>query len=214
MEAIEKIKDLAKSTAMEIATKKPKLKVAVVVGHNEENQGYFSTILGKTEYELMTEVAEEMYHPLIDFKIFYRKPSSTYPKEIKEVYNRVDDWGADLSIELHFNAFDSKSNRIGHGTETLSSGSVKSLILAECLQNSMIDVLKLKDRGVKVVTKRHRGGKSLHYGKAPAALIEPFFGDEKEDVEAFEKVGVSGLAESLVEAVLDYKQKVNHSGKV
>jgi N-acetylmuramoyl-L-alanine amidase len=154
------------------------MRLAIVVGHNAQSQGAVRPDTGETEYRFNSELADlieeeaSLHFPSIRLRVFFREPSSHYRAEIEQVYNRVDRWRATASIELHFNSHVSPS---ASGSEVLSSGSRRSMELAREVQQQLLRVLGLKDRGVKIVTKG-RGGYSLIAGRAPAILIEPFFG--------------------------------------
>lgn len=152
------------------------IKLAIVVGHNERQQGAVRQDTGESEYSWNTRLAGFIVDLSRDFpqlavKVFHRKYMGSYRRELKEVYGRVDAWGADYSVELHFNSHTTES---ATGTEVLSSGSKGSLRLCHALQDEMLDALGLKDRGTKVV-RTGRGSLSLIVGRARAALLEPFF---------------------------------------
>lgn len=153
------------------------MKLAVVVGHNPVRQGAVRPDTGETEFEWNSRLAAHIQEraaefPDITVKVFFREPGASTRAEIADVYRRCDEWGADATVELHFN---SHHNPNATGTETLTSGSYLSMRYAEALQEEMLDALDLKDRGKKIVRKG-RGAASLISGRAPAALIEPFFG--------------------------------------
>lgn len=161
------------------------IKLAIVVGHNERQQGAVRADTGETEFswntrlaEFIADLAERM--PGVEVQVFHRQYMGSYSRELKEVYARVDAWGAHFSIELHFNSHSTES---ATGTEVLSSGSKGSLRLCHALQDEMLDALGLKDRGTKVV-RTGRGSLSLIVGRAPAALIEPFFGSSPKGLAA------------------------------
>jgi len=153
------------------------MKLAVVVGHTARAQGAVRPDTGESEFVwnsklaiMIEELAPEF--PGIEVKTFFRDPTLGVIAGIRDVYRRTDVWGANAANELHFN---SHHNPNATGTETLSSGSRMSLRYAEALQDEMLDALGLRDRGEKIVRKG-RGAASLISGRAPAALIEPFFG--------------------------------------
>jgi N-acetylmuramoyl-L-alanine amidase len=135
----------------------------------------------------------------LDLKVFFRTAGGGYGAEIRRVYKEVDDWGADASIELHFN---SAGDPRASGTETLSSGSEKSSILAQEVQMEMVESLGLRNRGIIIRNERTkgRGYESLVTGKAPAILTEPFFGSGTADKAAsdseFER---QKIAEAILE---------------
>lgn len=153
------------------------MKLAVVVGHNAQSQGAVRGDTRETEYvwngrlaQVMERLAPEFG---VDLRVFRRVAGGGYRSEILRVYSQVDQWGADASIELHFNGAASPD---ASGTETLSSGTALSLRLAAAVQNEMVIALGLRDRGIKTVSSSERGGRSLIAGVAPAILVEPFFG--------------------------------------
>lgn len=182
------------------------MKVAIIVGHNAKLSGHDA--LGSiipSEYVFNGAIAEAMVGiskniPTLEIKVFRRVYLGSYGAEIKKVYKEVDDFGADISIELHFNAYSAKSN----GTETLSSGSKKSLALAHFFQSSMLSELGLVDRGVKVRSRSELGGGALHAGRAPAILVEPFFGSNLKDTQAAERLGINGFAGMYLAAIVSY----------
>ena len=181
------------------------MKLAVVVGHNSQAEGAWGVApLGNSEFDWNSEVAKQMQRLGGDYGLevrpFYREGGVGYSTEIDRVYRQVNDWGADASMELHFNSYRYTST----GTETLSSGSKKSMALAEAVQASMLKHLGLKDRGVKVKKRTDRGGRSLFAGRAPAILVEPFFGSNRSDCEAANRLGVVGFAKMYLEGARDY----------
>lgn len=159
-------------------------KIALVIGHNSASQGAVRATDKRTEYDWNGSFAVDiMAHSPGMYRIFRRTPGGGYSAEIKRVYAEVDAWGADASVELHFNALSSTST----GTETLTSGSTGSMRLAKLIQPAMVDALELKDRGLLVRKRTERGGASLFAGRAPAVLIEPYFGSNRNDCAAADR---------------------------
>jgi len=190
------------------------MKIAVVVGHNSSAPGaYCPAPINSSEFDYHNKVADEMVRLSKDY--FYnlfrggqklelikinREPSSGYSAEIDAAYAKVNASGAEASIELHFNAASPSAT----GTETLSSGSTKSLALAQHVQAEMLKTLNLRDRGVKVLTAGDRGGRSLHAGRPPAILTEPFFSTNTGDVQAAHNLGVLGSAKMYIRGLAAY----------
>lgn len=81
---------------------------------------------------------------------------------------------ADLAIEFHFNASDS---RAASGTETFYwYNSARGKIAAEMIQHAMVEVLKLPDRGIKGVGRPSDNAyEFFHRTRMPAILVEPSF---------------------------------------
>ncbi|MCG7520840.1 N-acetylmuramoyl-L-alanine amidase [Ruegeria sp. Ofav3-42] len=182
------------------------MKLAIVVGHNARAQGAVRPDTGETEFVWNSALALLIqslakHYPDINVQVFFREPGPSYGREIRDVYRKTDEWGADAVIELHFN---SHHNPNATGTETLSSGSRLSLLLAEALQEEMLDALGLRDRGEKIVRKG-RGSASLISGRAPAALIEPFFGSSPNGQQATDE---PHEMRALAHAILRATQRV------
>lgn len=163
------------------------MKLGVIVGHNSANQGAVRPDTGETEYQFNSRLAERMVRiaagsygetECFEVRAFYRQPDLPFPDEIARVYGEADQWGADLTLELHFNSFSDPSAR---GCEMLSSGTELSLRAAHEIQEVLVEGMGFEDRGVKTRRPKARGGESLHAGVAPAVLAEPFFGTSPTD---------------------------------
>lgn len=180
-------------------------KLAIVVGHNQNSQGAIRKDTGQTEWSwnlVLARFIEDCAkdYPGIQVKTFLRKPVGSYTREIRDVYRRTDSWGADATCELHFN---SHHNPKATGTETLTSGTAASVRFAEFAQDRMLDALGLRDRGEKVV-RTGRGSHSLISGRAPAILIEPFFGSSAAGLKATDEESEKrALARAIVQAARD-----------
>jgi N-acetylmuramoyl-L-alanine amidase len=150
------------------------MKIAIVVGHNAHAQGAVRITDGQPEFKWNSHLAEliEAINPGC-VKTFFRKRGGGYSAEIRRVYAEVDAWGADCSIELHFNG---SADPRATGCLTLSSGSSGSLELADEVQSRMQSVMQNEDDGILKRGRRDRGGLSLWAGRAPAILTEPYFG--------------------------------------
>jgi N-acetylmuramoyl-L-alanine amidase len=190
------------------------MKIAIVVGHNAKAPGaYAPAPIDLSEFDYNNQIADEMLRLSRDnlFNLFKggqrlelfkvnRAPHTSYSAEIDAAYDRVDAQDADASIELHFNAATPSAS----GTETLSSGSAKSLSLARYVQDAMVKALHRPDRGIKVLGPADRGGRSLHSARATAILVEPFFSTNSVDLAAAQRVGVAGFAKMYMEGLLAY----------
>jgi len=192
-----------------------KIKVAIVIGHNAKAKGaYASAPLDEYEFDYNDKVATKMIELAsesnIKLKKFYRKYRNSYSMEIKEVYDNLTDWGADISIELHFNSFENKN---ANGTEILSSGSKGSLRLANKLQKSMLSKLQLKDRGVKIIRKGDRGYLSLVVAPIPSVIVEPFFASNPKNMKRMAKIGIDGLAKAYLNGLIKYSRKAKKKQK-
>lgn len=172
-------------------------RIGLVVGHSHKEQGAVNQTFGCTEYEwnskLVPLVASALHALDMQPVIFYRDDLSTLPQEI-------NDADVDLVLSFHCNAF----NRIASGTEVLHfHKSKKGKKLAQLVQDALVDVLGLRDRGLVPVTGGDRGGYLLQKVAAPAILLETFFIDNDVDftIADGEK---EELAKHIALAVKDY----------
>lgn len=160
-------------------------KIALVVGHNARSQGAVRATDGRTEFDWCGDLAAAILARMPGrYRVFRRPAGKAYTAEIRETYAAVDAWGAAASIELHFNA---AADPRATGTETLTSGTPGSLRLAGVIHPAMVGALPLKDRGLVVRRKGERGGESLWSGRAPAVLLEPYFGSNRADCAAADR---------------------------
>lgn len=155
------------------------MKIAIVVGHTAKAQGAVRRADGVTEFVWNSDLAAKIKGIGGEtVKVFVRDPALSLRAGLTATYRAADEWGADCAIELHFN---SSTNVSAMGAECLTSGSVSSRALCALLQAAMVRALDARDRGLLVRNKPgDRGSISLLAGRAPAALIEPFFGSNKE----------------------------------
>jgi len=154
-----------------------RVKVAVVVGHRSKRQGAIGSA-GISEWLYNKKLAKEIKEyfkdsELVELKIFYRdNMPGGYSKRMERLHMRIDEWGADYSISLHFNA---SANKRVDGHEVLYCSSFGELVARE-LNSSFNRHLANRDRGIKKVTKKDRGGGFVCRGKSVCVLAEPFFG--------------------------------------
>lgn len=154
-------------------------KIAIVIGHNARAQGAVRCTDGRTEFDWNGELAGLIRsHDETGVRVFRREAGGGYPAEIDRVYRETDLWGALCTVELHFNG---SANPQANGCLMLSSGTRGSMRLASAMQGGCVSALGNADRGVRVIGRRDRGGRSLWQGRAPAVLIEPYFGSNAQE---------------------------------
>lgn len=158
------------------------MKLAIIVGHTDRKRGAVA-YNGITEYEYNSIVAERLNELIpCDSKVFFRDRVG-----IRGAYKNAAEWGADTSIELHFNSFQEKA----YGAEILIlSGQSTTWFLActvithvaqklgICLRHSD-GIKKVAKKKTLLGWKKDRGYKNLAIAKelgiANALLIEPTF---------------------------------------
>ena len=176
-------------------------KIAIVVGHNARAQGAVRSIDGMTEFKWNGHLAELIRaHDPRNIKIFNRVPGGGYSREIDRVYGEVDAWGADCSIELHFNG---SVNPRSTGCLTLTSGTRGSRSLARRVHDRVLTVMGNEDDGIRARGRRDRGGRSLWQGRAPAIMTEPYFGSNADFCQVAD-AHKDELAEAIYRGAVEY----------
>lgn len=176
--------------------------IAVIVGHEARAPG--ATFVGpkyKHEYDYNTKLATRMKElgDMVGIKthIIFRDGVG-----IAGAYNRMKALKPDCCIELHFNAF----NGVASGTETLCTTDLNDKAFAGVVQKNMCQAFKRNglSRGVKVLSRSARGGGNIYAaGSIANCLVEPFFGDNKQEAELAE-LHFEDYARSLVAACQEW----------
>lgn len=149
---------------------------AVIVGHSERKQGAFSPFLMESEWEYHSKVVKH----LDNVDIYFRDPSMSVVSGINDVNKRINRKRYDLVLELHFNAYNKRSE----GCEALYFH--KNKWTAQVASN-FIDLIcgqyGNKKRSIKAISSRKQnGGPSLLGSKNDTIILEPFFGDNQEAI--------------------------------
>lgn len=187
----------------------PQVKFAIIVGHEKKAGGAEMYGTHESEYSFNTKLAKEIanfctttFHQLKPI-IIYRDGigiSGAYHKA-----SAIDK--ADLCVELHFNA----SGGAARGTEVLCTTDKNDLDFAHIMLSQICQALGRtgESRGVKTIPRNGRGGANVHgFPGGANCLIEPFFGDNKQDSElAYAKN--RQLAEAVAKAAYLYAKKVD-----
>jgi N-acetylmuramoyl-L-alanine amidase len=125
---------------------------------------------------------------------------------IAGAYRDSDRWGSELAVELHFN-FSDNAHSTGTGV-IYNPDSPASKDFATLLSQEIRAALLLPDWPAGtggVVTpfqasgEERRGQRSVTSGRAPAALIEPFFGSHRGDCQVAE-ANKDALAQAIITA--------------
>ena len=154
--------------------------VAIVVGHHPAAKGAALTVGERQiqEYDFWLPFAYALRRCLYFSDIGYAVIQRPNPKPDAELMRRVNDTGAKLAIELHFNGF---SDPRAQGSEMLYwHTSEQGRLLADLLQQYTVRTLRVHDRGLKPV-QRGRGAAFLRGTRMPAVICEPAFGTNPGD---------------------------------
>lgn len=183
------------------------MKLGVIVGHTRTSQGAYSPALQAYEYTWNSDLAQRIQNTPTHLTVhtFFRDNGG-----IRGAYQASDAFGSDITVELHFN---SSHNTSSKGTGVLYyPGSTRGRSFAELLFEEMDAVLGFGDwpRGsggavtpFQASGQQRRGETSLQSGRAPATLIEPFFGSNPNEC-AKAETNKANLAQAIVTAAERY----------
>ncbi len=148
---------------------------ALVIGHKKSSPGAMNTTSGVTEFAFNDLLAQEIEGEVTGVSIqrVYRRTYNSLPDDINELH-------PDFIVSLHCNAFDAKVS----GTEVLYyHRSTRGQRYAEILNEHLVEVLDLPNRGVKAKLAEDRGGYLLMNTDEPCVIAEPFFIDNNQDLQ-------------------------------
>lgn len=170
------------------------MKIGLVIGHNAKSKGAFSTYLNTNEFDFYSKVSE-LVKKQIDLEVFTREYCNSYSKEMAKVIEKINKDNFDLVIELHFNGL----NGTAQGCECLHwHSSVKGKQYSDKF-NKLMETKGIKTRrNILVKDLSINGAYGVMKSKCPYILIEPFFGDNKQDC------GVIKSAENMANILVEY----------
>lgn len=190
------------------------MKIAILVGHNPQNQGAYN-YLDESEFMFNRRIAKKLGHKLYEMKIrhriFFRSQSNNIAAELTATAGNILSWERAPNIillELHFN---SAKSRYAKGCEVLAlENDLSSILLADLLTDNISKVLKIKERhtnGVKIIREKNLGYKNLaimhENGITTKVIVEPCFAgwrnEESKQVFENEDVYVTVLAQTIAE---------------
>jgi N-acetylmuramoyl-L-alanine amidase len=173
------------------------MKICLSPAHTPTKPG--ATYNGVTEYGLSCAVIGDL--------IFRLDKAGHEAHLIGSDSNAVQvDWinniDPDIGLELHFNA--STSSKM-NGTETLYSGSVAGGDLAFYINQSIVDLLRTRNRGIKIGYYQQDKTKPvieiIRNTRCPFVVIEPLFLSNPSD---FAKIDIGLISIAIFEGILRY----------
>lgn len=147
------------------------MKVSLSVGHSEDAQGAVNQTFKLSEFMYNSSLAPLIKKELVKLghtvDIIFRTTLDKLPAQINAT-------NADVAVELHCNAL----NKLVSGTEVLHyPSSAEGEFLAQYIQDAIVDVLDLRDRGIKPSEREL----ILRKTKMPCVIVEPGFIDNDVD---------------------------------
>lgn len=156
-------------------------RLAIIVGHDAHRPGALAVSpLSVHEYFYNYDIAHlicDARDPMVECRMFLRTPG-----QVANAYEEANAFGAkrpSCMVELHFNAF---VNSDVKGTETLYDAGGDAW--AQVVHGHVCRVFNREgreNRGIKKLSPGDRGATNLSLTEAPAVILEPFFGSNKDD---------------------------------
>ena len=172
------------------------------------DSGAINKSLGVTEAEITLKISEQVqkYLKAIGHNVYVLQSDNLCgetPTDVN-ITETANDWGADLFVSIHCNAF----NGTVRGVETCAySEYSKGYKLAECIQSQLVDSLhkidnNIPDRGIKI----RKDLAVLRYTNMPAVLVEVAFIDNEKDVKLLMN-NQDDIARAIARGITDYLLK-------
>lgn len=163
----------------------------LIAGHHDKDPGAVAqhSVLGEIREADMTKELRDLLNISLkkfnpDLEIINDQDNWTLREVINHVNNEMTE--EDILIDIHFNAFpDSRAN----GCETLvrNHADQSTLDFAKEVNDDIVEVLQVRDRGVKTELQSGRSRIGILHGKGIRILIEPIFISNENDVDQYEK---------------------------
>lgn len=178
------------------------MKVALCIGHSPKDGGAVTTDRKFSEFAFWKAHLPKLKAALEarghDAVICNRADAGgTSPSCAAAACNAT---GADLAIEFHFNSAYSSS---ASGTETLYwHNSIRGQRAAEWINQRMVEVLGLPNRGIKAVT--HNDDRAFNFFRKtgmPAVLVEPCFAASNVTDNDRLQLRINALCDAIADAV-------------
>jgi len=159
-------------------------KLAIVVGHTEDNQGAKSPHNISAEWEFNFGIATELHMRGVADIFLYDTYAHGYTSMVHRNAKLLNKEKYDLILELHYNA----ATPAATGCEALyyhkEDENFKEKEIAQYFVDKWSKITGLKNRGVKRLTKDDRGYVAVYAPIGNCIILEPFFGTNANDVKA------------------------------
>lgn len=187
------------------------MKIALDAGHGFNTAGKRTPDGTVREWTLNNRVLVAMQNQLYKYEgvSTLRLDDPTGKNNVDRVtrVNKATDWGADILISIHHNAFENKMSSFHGGTETFYQHE-NSKVLAQVMLNAIVGSYGLKNRGVK-----QKAFDIINYFKNPSTLVECGFMDSNNDVVIHDDARAKKLGVDMAKALATHyglKLKTNN----
>ena len=181
------------------------MKVYINPGHDREyDSGAVNPNNGTREADIVATVGEAVkgYLQAAGCEVMMRQSdnlcwdSDYADRQDAAVCPEANQWGADIFVSIHCNAF----NATAKGTEVECYGPGEGERLAQCIQNQIVGSLGTVDRGVKHMP----GLRVLRKTNMTSVLVEMAFIDQDEDCQLLTEK-TDEFARAIARGITDYQ---------
>jgi len=183
---------------------KERARIAIWVGHSDEDEGAESPRTHLSEFDYNSPVAKALAEHLkaqgIAVDVYRRDKWGQFNAMLAETNQRHEDWGYDLGISLHLNCYNTRAS----GTEVLFwHRSNNGRQLATQLLGPITELFDLPTRGIKPLKKYERAWFIVGKTKPVWCIIEGAFIDNPKD-EMRLRMEQDNYDEAIVEGIIEY----------
>jgi len=165
-----------------------------LAGTPDYDPGAVNEELGLYENEVAAAIGELVANYLVAAGCTVK---SLQHESLSKIYDTANDWGADLFVSIHCNAY---VNPAANGTETLYYPTDKEgMELADCINNQIVNTFDITDRGIKARTDLA----VLNGTDMPAVLVETAFISNADDAIIL-RDQQDEMARAIARGVTDY----------
>jgi N-acetylmuramoyl-L-alanine amidase len=178
------------------------MRVAAVVGHDEQNQGAYSLTLDVAEWAFNVPLAAGIVQDLEGrgavARIFERPAGVGYSTAMATLTSEINKWSPDLVVSLHFNSMGDTSFS---GCCVLHwPSSVRGNLAAAAISEAVGAAVGNRNRGAVAQADSWSGAPLyiLRDTSCPAVIVESFFGSNPDDATKGRKARDSGALAAAI----------------
>lgn len=174
------------------------MKIAIRRGHQYTGAdgaalGYVNEIdVAERYYKLVIQKLQALGHQVLD--VTPPEANRTLADSLNYGIRMANNWGADLFISCHVDAYLTDQAR---GCEVVC-GSQNGIVIGQRIVNELVNLGFPVHRGAYI---DDRGLAEIRETNMVACIVEPFFCDDKLDVDIYNKVGDEGISNAIVKAI-------------
>jgi N-acetylmuramoyl-L-alanine amidase len=184
-----------------------KQRIALCLGHARAGDEGAEAVDGTTERAYNAAIIAKLIARLkaagVDCFSVYSYKGSGYGAAMQWLANFLLEQKATAALEFHFNSANGKAK----GHETLYwANSTRGVTLARDIDLALDEEFRDElDRNLKAITSAERGATFLCLTHCPAAIVEPFFGDNAQQWDVFNSPeGTERLVEAYCNAITNW----------